>query len=466
MSSKLPRKLTKTIGFRLTLWYSAIFVSSSLLLFIIGYFLLYSTLQQQDREAVLLKLKELAALYETGGTPSVERQVMLDKSFGEKNPFFIRVGSSRNKTLFLDLPSPSEAFSIERLEEAASRQEGELKLIPARNGQNALMVASTRLVDGCLLQVGRSTENRERILSHFRETFVAVIIPLILFGFMGGAFFAFRALRPIRSLIQTVRSIDIEKMQARVPSPRSGDELDELVRLFNEMLDRIGILINVMKASLDHVAHDLRTPMTRFRGIAQMALESGHSLEGCKNALADCIEESEKILKLLDALMDISEAETGVMQLDLQAIDVLTLIEGVVDLYRYVAEERGVLIHVTAHQRLSVRADRTRMGQVLANLLDNAIKYTPRGGHVHLVAHQQSKQVVISIRDTGIGIPRDEVPTIWDRFYRGDQGRSEKGLGLGLSLVRAIVQAHKGRVEVMSGPRKGSIFTLYLAAEN
>jgi signal transduction histidine kinase len=465
MLLKPPRKLTKTIGFRLTLWYSAIFVSSSVLLFIIGYFLLSSTLEQQDREAVLLKLKELAALYETGGTPSVERQVRLDERLGEKNPFFIRVASSRNKTLFLGLPSRSEAFSIEKVEETASGQESELILIPARDGRNALMVASTRLVDGSLLQVGRSAENRERILGHFRETFVAVIIPLILFGFMGGAFFAFRALRPIRSLIQTVRSIDVEKMQARVPSPRSGDELDELVRLFNEMLDRIGILINVMKASLDHVAHDLRTPMTRFRGIAQMALESGHSLEGCKNALADCVEESERILKLLDALMDISEAETGVMQLDLQVLEVLTLIEGVVDLYRYVAEERAVLIHVTAHQGIFVRADRTRMGQALANLLDNAIKYTPRGGHVYLAAQQHSKQVVITIRDTGIGIPKNEVATIWDRFYRGDQGRSEKGLGLGLSLVRAIVQAHKGRVEVVSGLGEGAIFTLYLPTE-
>jgi signal transduction histidine kinase len=460
------RKVTKTIGFRLTLWYSAIFVSSSLLLFIIGYFLLYSTLQQQDREAVLLKLQELAALYETGGTPTVERQVMLDKRFGEKNPFFIRVGDSRNKTLFLSLPYPPGAFNIEKLEKTSPGKAGELIRLPARDGQNALMVASTRLADGSLLQVGRSTENRERILGHFRETFVAVIIPLILFGFMGGAFFAFRALRPIRSLIQTVRSVDVDKMLTRVPSPRSGDELDELVRLFNEMLDRIGLLINVMKASLDHVAHDLRTPMTRFRGIAQMALESEHSLEGCKNALADCIEESEKILTLLDALMDISEAETGVMHLDLQVLDVLALIEGVVDLYRYVAEERGVLIHVAAPQGLSVRADRTRMGQVLANLLDNAIKYTPRGGHVYLAAREHSKQVVITIRDTGIGIPKDEIPTIWDRFYRGDQGRSEKGLGLGLSLVKAIVQAHKGQVEVMSGPGKGSTFTLHLPAEN
>jgi signal transduction histidine kinase len=168
---------------------------------------------------------------------------------------------------------------------------------------------------------------------------------------------------------------------------------------------------------------------------------------------------------LLDALMDISEAETGVMHLDLKVLDVLTLTEGVVDLYRYVAEDKGVLIHVTAPKGISLRADRTRLGQVLANLLDNAIKYTSRGGHVYLSAHEYSKQVVIRVRDTGIGIPKNEVSTIWDRFYRGDQGRSEKGLGLGLSLVKAIVQAHKGQVEVMSRPGEGSTFSLYLPAE-
>ena len=142
-----------------------------------------------------------------------------------------------------------------------------------------LEIASVPLPEGLVLQVGKSTETRKETLSRFRDIFAAVMIPLVLLGFAGGVFVAFRALRPIRNLISTVHSIDSGKMDARVPSPHTGDELDELVTLFNEMLTKIETLIRGMKESLDNVAHDLRTPMARLRGTAEMALQSDQGIE-------------------------------------------------------------------------------------------------------------------------------------------------------------------------------------------
>jgi signal transduction histidine kinase len=310
-----------------------------------------------------------------------------------------------------------------------------------------------------------SSEYRESVLERFRETFAVIMIPLVLIGFTSGLFLSFRALRPIRQLIQTVQSLDISKMEARVPSPRTGDELDELVRLFNGMLKRIKTLINAMKGSLDNVAHDFRTPMTRFRGMAEMALRVGQDAELCREALADCIEESDRILKMLNTLMDISEAETGVMNLDRKVVDISALMDGVIDVYRYVAEEKGLPIYVSAPHGLSVTIDPDRMSQVLANLLDNAIKYTPAGGQISLEAYQRQGEVVIRIKDTGVGISHEELPRIWDRLYRGDQSHSPKGLGLGLSQVKAIIQAHNGRVDVASEPCKGSTFSIYVPAD-
>jgi signal transduction histidine kinase len=466
MSLKYLHKITKTIGFKLTVWYSAIFILSSLFLFIISYFFLYSSFQKQDREAILLALRELSSLYEIGGISALEKEVRIEKKFQKKTSFFIRVAGSKNKTLFISLPYQWLEFDIKKLEKIVPNENGKLMRLPSTNDEYVLEVASTRLADGHWLQVGKSTEDQERLLGRFREIFAAVMFPLVLLGFVSGSVLAFRALRPIRHLIRTVQSIEIGKKEVRVPSPRTGDELDELVRLFNEMLGKIETLIHAMRASLDNVAHDLRTPLTRLRGIAEVALQSGQNVEVCREALTDCIEESERIITMLNTIMDISEAETGAMKLHQEVVNISALIEVVVDIYCYVTEEKGIVVHKAIPKVLNVRADSTRMSQVLGNLLDNAIKYTLNGGQIHIEAYQRQRQVVITVKDTGLGIPQEQLPRIWDRLYRGDQSRSQKGLGLGLSLVKAIVQAHNGRVDAFSEPGKGSTFTIYLPSEN
>jgi signal transduction histidine kinase len=340
---------------------------------------------------------------------------------------------------------------------------GEWQYFPAKQGRDVLEVTFAYLPNGHLLEVGKNLEDRKEVLEHFRDTIAGVMIPMILISLAGGAFLSFRALRPIRNLIHTTQSIvDTGRMDARVPIGKTGDELDELSGLFNRMLERIEGLIKGMRETLDNVAHDLRTPMTRLRGIAETALQSAPGRERCEETLADCLEESERVLMLLNTLMDISEAETGTMKLSLAPVNIANLIEDTVGLYEYVAEDKSIAISVNCAKDIGMTADHNRMRQVLANLLDNAIKYTPRGGNIVIDAYQGQADTLIVIKDTGIGILSDEVPKIWDRLYRGDKSRSEPGLGLGLSLVKAVVEAHKGRIEVDSEPGGGAVFTLYL----
>ncbi len=458
------KPIRKTVGFRLTTWYTAVFVLSSVLLFGFSYFYISNSLKEQEKKAIKSTLTKLSGLYETGGIESVEGELTASKKFEKNSPFLIRIGDPENETLLIILPNQWLEFDLNRLQHTPSDTNIVWTQLGGRNGKDPWEFASIRLSDGNVLQVGQSVKDREKTLGPFRRNFLFAAAPLIVFGLAGGAFLAFRALRPIRHIINAVRSASKGRMDTRIPSTGTDDELGELVTLFNQMLERIEALIKAMRDTLDNVSHDLRTPMTRLRGMAELALRSDQGAKACQETLAECIEESDRILRMLNTLMDISEAETGAMKLDLERVNVCDMVKDIVEAYRYIAEDRGIEVYTQPGKDLSVLADSTRVYQIVSNLLENALKYTARGGRIDIEAKRREDEIVVAVKDTGIGIHEEDLPRIWDRSYRGDQSRSQEGLGLGLSLVKAIVKAHKGHVGVSSQPEKGSTFTIALPA--
>lgn len=397
----------------------------------------------------------------TSGMSSLEKEMDIIRKSRKKQPYFIRVAGAGNNTLEIFFPYQWTEFDLKRLEgiDPASK---EWISLPARNGDYYLAVHTARLPDGNWLQVGLSTEDRQRVMQKFREMFTSVVLLMTFLGFLFGVFMSFRALRPIQKIIQTVESITSGRMESRVPRTETGDELDDLARLFNGMLEKIEALINAMKSSLENVGHDLRTPMTRLQNKAEKALQIDGDEAHFREAIAGCLEESERILRMLNMLMDISEAESGIMHLEKKRTDITHLVEDVAEFYLYVAEENNLFMNRNIPEGLHAVVDPDRIGQALANLLDNAVKYTPAGGHISIEAMKQDRGIVIRIKDTGIGIPGEALPRIWDRLYRADPSRSTTGLGLGLTQVKAIIEAHGGRIEITSEPEKGSVFTIHL----
>ena len=418
MSSDPKRPLF--FGLRIALWYAVLFVAGSIAIVLLTYYLTAASLAQRDQQIIRGKLGDYAAAYQRGGARVLAATVRAEQQAAPER-LFVRVVDRGVESIVLSNP---EGWDPSKLE-----------------------MASARLADGTLVQVGKSTEAREDLLARFRAALGLVTLLIVVVALTGGWMATQSALAPIRRLAFAVqRIIRTGRTDARVPLEGTGDALDELTSLFNAMLDKIEGLVTAMRGALDNVSHDLRTPLTRLRGTAEMALAAAPDPDRDREALADCVEEADRVLVMLNTLMDISEAESGAMQRRREPVALREIVHRAFDLYHDVA----------------VTADRTRLEQVAANLIDNAVKYTPAGGRVDVDVERAGGHAILRVRDTGQGIPPDELSRIFDRLFRGDRSRAERGLGLGLSLVKAIVEAHDGKVDVESEAGGGSTFIVTL----
>jgi signal transduction histidine kinase len=430
------RTRSRLYGLRIGVWYATLFVLGSMAIVTLTYLLASASLVQRDRQLIDSKLGLYASAYERGGLEALAATVQAEQQTAPER-LFVRVIDRGAEAVVLSQP---QGWSLDRLE-----------------------TGSIRLRDGTLLIVGKSTEAREDLLARFRAALGLVTLSIVLVALTGGVLVTQTAIAPIRQLTAAVeRIVATGRTDRRVPIAARRDAIDELSALFNAMLDKIEGLVNGMRGALDNVSHDLRTPMTRLRASAEMALAAPPDVNRYREALADCVEEADHVLVMLTTLMDITEAESGTMPLKRERVMLSEIVERATDLYRDTAESKGLTLVADVDHDVRVNVDRTRLEQVAANLLDNALKYTPSGGRVEIAASREGDLAILRVRDSGMGIAADEQPRIWDRLFRGDRSRTERGLGLGLSLVKAVVQAHNGTVAVSSEPGQGSTFTVSL----
>lgn len=447
---------------RLNGWFAAVTILLSVLLFLAAYFLLYRAVLRQDREAVQSQLEVYRAWYEQGGLSALSSR-FLESQSGSEELFFVRVIGPSGTALFVSVPKHAAGLDLSPLETMSHEQAEAWLTVRSRDHSENWLAAAARLPDGAVLEVGKTTETQSALLGQFLRVFCWVALIALVLGVGVGAWLTRRALAPIHHLIETVQGlIATGRINERMPLPKSNDEISHLARLFNTVLEKNDALIRSMREALDNVAHELRTPLTRLRGSAELALESGADSQKCHDALLDSMEETDRVLTMLNTLMDISEAETGLMKLELEELLLAPLAGEAAELFEFVAEEKQITLENNVVPGLRGTVDPRRFRQVLVNLIDNAIKYTPSGGRVAIEGQARGDEVIVSVKDTGPGIAPEEANRVWERLYRGDKSRSQRGLGLGLSLVRAIVLSHGGRVELQSTVGGGSTFAVHL----
>ncbi len=458
----------RSLAVRLSVWFALLFTAGFSAIFGLLYWTLARQLDTREAEALELRLQQYADIYAASGLNGLRQRVAEDSAAPHVRSLFMRLVGRGGDAIWGKIPPDWIEAEARRVAVPdgwggwTQRQTYTVRV--PRDEQQDLTIAGRVLPDGRLLQVGRSTDNRAVLLMPLRKTFLWVGGAVVVVGFVAGVVTARRATRPLRDVIATAqRIIATGQLDARVPSPRRHDDVAELVRAFNTVLDKNAALLKAMREALDNVAHDLRTPLTRLRGTAELALQTAGGAGPQADALAECVEQADDVLQLLRALMEISEAEAGMLKLAKTRDDLAVLARNAVELYADVAEAKGIALSLETNDAVPVDADAPRLRQAIANLIDNAVKYTPTGGRVGVSVARDGAEAVLTVQDSGPGVPEPEQARVWERLYRGDWSRSERGLGLGLSVVRTIVEAHGGRVSLRNAPAGGAIFEVRLA---
>ena len=446
---RLPA-LIRTTPFRLTLVFMALFAASAAAFLAYIYVATAGEVTRRADEEVWREIDSLQAVYDRGGFTALN-EAMIQRSVGDR-PFLYLLMDARAKPITGNLA----ADPLEDPTEAPAK--GDFRVTDT--DPDGAVVRSQgygrqiRLPTGQLLFVGADIGAGKASVIRIVHAINGAAVLVILLGLAGGLFVSRNVSRTLAGLNRAVAAVAAGDLDARVPVRGVRDEYDELAMAVNAMLERVERLMGSMRHAGDAIAHDLRSPLTRLRARLEaslMEVEAGHA--DAQTALGTALEDTDAVLKTFGAVLAISRLQSAGSIADGEVVDVAGIAAGVSELYEAVCEEKGQDFGAEIGRGLMVRGDRDFLAQALANLLDNAVKYTPAGGAVMLRTRRRaSGEVEISVTDNGPGIPEADRERVLERFVRLERSRSAPGSGLGLSLVAAVVAAHGGRLELDEGP--------------
>jgi signal transduction histidine kinase len=440
-------KLVRTTAFKLSFAYLVIFTIFAFATLAYVAWSAQRVLDQQFVSTIEAEITGLAEQYRTGGLRRLVAIVERRSRDPGASLYLVTTNAGERIAGNIDNPPPGILDRPGQREIQYGRSDDE-DVRPHR-----AIVRTYLLPGGFRLLVGRDVEERGRLREAIQRAFGYSLLLVGVLGCAGGWFITRRVLKRVDDMTETTRTIMAGDLNGRLRIAGTGDELDRLAQNLNAMLDRIGELMTGLREVSDNIAHDLKTPLTRLRNKADEALRTAESPEALKAALEANIEESDNLIRIFNALLMIARLEAGNAREALTDFDAAEAVRGIAELYEALAEEAGVPLEVSVEDNLPVHGSRELLGQAMANLLDNAMKYgapsLPGDAQpVTVTARREGGDVVIAIADRGPGIPEAERGRVLERFVRLESARSRPGFGLGLSLAAAVARLHGGALRL------------------
>jgi heavy metal sensor kinase len=453
-------RIFTTIKFRMTVWYVVVIAILMLAFGALAYFMLSYNLYNNQDQFLTSRMSELQSEITADST-----QI----KFADRPADMVMIYDSSYDLLQSLGPNVQFLNISSVVKRALLGQSAFLDAVTADNQRVRLLAAPMNLnsTTRIVVIVGRSPADIEETMGSFRKVLGFSGLAVIIFAAVGGVFLANRVLKPVDRISQTAREIGESDLSRRIEI-NGQDELARLSATLNGMFQRLESAFNRQRQFTADASHELRTPLAIIQAESTLSLGKGRTEDEYLKSLETVAQESEYMSTIIEKLLFLARADAGKEPYSFQEVEVIDLLQDVSQDVEVLTREKNQLFEPGPVEDLSIIGDRTKLKQLLLNIFNNAIKYTPPGGKISYKAYRQKGAAVIDIMDTGIGIPAENIPYLFERFYRVDKTRSraEGGSGLGLSISEKIAEAHGGRIDVESVVGKGSTFRLTFPLSN
>lgn len=463
----------RSIRFRLTVWYAGLLALLLVTFSVSTYVGLERYLASGLRESLTRRAIEIGPLLGNivddgaGQIAEIKAHYALESDNG-----FLRISRPDEKVLYVSGPTKDQSFDPRRVPFPKPVNSLRVDRAEPLAGGGSLVISTFRVagLDGSplLMEIGTSDRHIRETLNQLLLVF-ALALPLCLsVAIAGGYTLTRRALKPIGEITSKAERISSRNLSERLPTPKSGDEVERLSSSLNGMIERLEKAFHYLNRFSADASHELRTPLTILRGELELIAHRPDTAEDVRDTISTALEETDRLTKITESLLVVSRLDAGEAQMDHSHFDLAVLAGSTADQMRLLAEDKNIALTCRLNQPVDIEGDASRLKQVIVNLLDNAIKFTPAGGSVNVSAGTENGRAVLEICDTGAGIQADSITRIFERFYRADAARTRKygGVGLGLSIARAICKSHGGDIRVESVDGKGSRFRVDLPRAN
>lgn len=461
----------RSISFQLTAWYAGLLTAGFILFGTISWFGIKHHLEKNVRDlqfkrAMVIAETLVARIGQLGEADVVHG--IRDIYAPELNSRFVRVTRPDGGTLFVSGAPAELAFNPALVPSVSRPVKGRFARTERLDDGSEMLLATVPVPDTAggtwVVEVGAPLAPVRAVQRDCLLTMVLAFPLMLLVALGGGLFLARRAFSPVEKIIRSAEQLTLHNLGGRLPVPQTGDQLERLSVTLNQMIARLDGAFQHNRRFLADASHELRTPLTIIRGELEVMLEQSDGAPELQERIGSVLEEVARLSKIVEGLFALSRLDAGEAQAEWVHVDLAKLAATTADQMELLAEDKGIAIHCESTGEVTVQGDRGRLKQVIVNLLDNAIKYTPSGGRIVVRTGARQGTAFLDVSDTGVGIPAAAIPRVFDRFFRVDEARTraEGGAGIGLSIVKSIATAHGGTVSVESEEKRGTCFHVEL----